>query len=379
MLAEKMRKADRRKIDPTCQFEEQMERPLELHLGEWRKALTAKGTSARQGDEVFSRAAKLRKAVPLAPLPSLAHPDSARRVESWLADFRQPSARPCLPADKTAWTNELAELLGVRPCTVNAHVLRRRLAAAGNGRARLPAGNCGALLEGAQGRSVQTSNHYLAALKQFCRWLVRNRRLPFNPLESLQRGNVRLDRRHDRQTLSRQQLVALLETARASTIFFRGLSGEDRYHLYLTALSIGFRKSELASLAPASFALASEHPTVTIPARMAKNRTLAVQPIKPTVADELAVYLSSKPAGLPVWPGTWSERAAEMLRDDLEAAGIPYVVEGPDGPLYADLHALRHTFIAMLDDAGQPQAGHATGSSLRSAVDDGPLRQGPPA
>jgi hypothetical protein len=46
------------------------------------------------------------------------------------------------------------------------------------------------------------------------------------------------------------------------------------------------------------------------------------------------------------------KKAAEMVSIDLEAAGIPYVVEGTDGPLYADFHSLRHSFIAMLDRSG---------------------------
>ena len=41
-----------------------------------------------------------------------------------------------------------------------------------------------------------------------------------------------------------------------------------------------------------------------------------------------------------------------MLRIDLDAAAIPYAVEGPDGPLYADFHALRHCYIALLDKSG---------------------------
>src|SRR3989442_12720907 len=41
-----------------------------------------------------------------------------------------------------------------------------------------------------------------------------------------------------------------------------------------------------------------------------------------------------------------------MLRIDLDAPGIPYVAEGPDGPLYADFHALRHSYIALLDKSG---------------------------
>ena len=43
---------------------------------------------------------------------------------------------------------------------------------------------------------------------------------------------------------------------------------------------------------------------------------------------------------------------AEMLRRDLEDAGIAYAVDGPDGPEYADFHALRHTYLTMLGRNG---------------------------
>jgi len=55
-----------------------------------------------------------------------------------------------------------------------------------------------------------------------------------------------------------------------------------------------------------------------------------------------------------------------MLRGDLEAAGIPYAVEGVDGPLFADFHALRHTYLTLGGLAGidlrtlQELAGHST-------------------
>ncbi len=55
-----------------------------------------------------------------------------------------------------------------------------------------------------------------------------------------------------------------------------------------------------------------------------------------------------------------------MLRGDLEVAGIPYAVEGPDGPLYADFHALRHTYLTLLSRSGvdlrtaSELAGHST-------------------
>ena len=63
-------------------------------------------------------------------------------------------------------------------------------------------------------------------------------------------------------------------------------------------------------------------------------------------------YLTDRPTGQPVWPGNWADNAADMLRIDLDTAGVTYVVEGPAGPLYADFHSLRHSFISLLDKSG---------------------------
>jgi hypothetical protein len=108
-------------------------------------------------------------------------------------------------------------------------------------------------------------------------------------------------------------------------------------------------------------------PVVTLPARFNKSGKTKVQPLPPDVAERLRVYLSGRPSDSPVWGGTWAEqhRGAEMIRGDLEAAGIPYVVEGPDGPEYADFHALRHSYLTLGGRAGidlrtlQELAGHS--------------------
>src|SRR5262249_4097844 len=84
----------------------------------------------------------------------------------------------------------------------------------------------------------------------------------------------------------------------------------------------------------------------------AKNGRTAVQPLPPDIVEALRGYLVGRSGDQPVWTGTWPAKAAEMIGLDLETAGIPYVVEGPDGPLYADFHALRHSFIALLDRSG---------------------------
>src|SRR5262249_57588038 len=117
-----------------------------------------------------------------------------------------------------------------------------------------------------------------------------------------------------------------------------------------------------------SFARAGARETVTLAAGGNKSRRRKVQPLPPDVAELLREHLRDKPAGQCVWGGTWAKdhRGAEMLRMDLEAAGIPYAVEGPDGPLFADFHSLRHSYLTLGGRAGidlrtlQELAGHST-------------------
>jgi integrase len=204
-----------------------------------------------------------------------------------------------------------------------------------------------------EGRSVQTSNHYLRAIKQFAHWLVKDRRMRDNPLAHLSGGNMKLDRRHDHRNMAPEELAAVLEAARTSTRSFRGLGGIDRYHVYLTASRTGFRAAELASLTPESFGLDETPPVAVLSTKAGKNKKALVrQPLPPDRVEALGGYLKGRPARLPVWPGGWSNRSADMLKVDLEAAGIPYRVEGPEGPLFNDFHGLRHACITSLEAAG---------------------------
>ena len=106
---------------------------------------------------------------------------------------------------------------------------------------------------------------------------------------------------------------------------------------------------------------------MTLAARFAKNRRTKVQPLPFDVAAALREYLDGKPANAPVWGGTWARdhRGAEMLRIDLDAAGIAYAVEGSDGPEYADFHSLRHSYLTLGGRSGidlrtlQELAGHS--------------------
>ncbi len=196
--------------------------------------------------------------------------------------------------------------------------------------------------------SVQSCNFYLAASKQFCRWLVDSDRTDRNPLSRLKRGNVALDRRHDRRALDLDELHRVLDAARVSSVVFRGLTGLDRFWLYAVAMATGLRVSELASLLPSGFHVDSVPPFVRVQAAYTKNRQEVDQPLPPKMVRDLGRYLAGKAEGQAVWPGTWTEKAARMLRIDLDAAGVPYVVDGQ----FADFHALRHSYITLLGRTG---------------------------
>jgi integrase len=194
--------------------------------------------------------------------------------------------------------------------------------------------------------------YYAREVKASTRWLFRRNRIADDPLSDLPGATTVSDYRHDRRPLSESELHSLLAISLESGEFFRGLTGYGGHHLYLTAMATKFRVGELASLTPASFHLDGNPLTVNLRADQTKNGEPAELPLRSDTAEVIRAYLANKPADQPLWPGKWPNLAAEMLRRDLEDAGIPYILIGPSGPLLADFHSLRHAYVALLDKAG---------------------------
>lgn len=203
------------------------------------------------------------------------------------------------------------------------------------------------------GFGAQTATFALSDARRFARWIARKGTgVPPDVFDSLAGFDPDNDRKHARREVSPEELDRVLEAALSSKRDHRGLFGPERYHLYLTAFSTGFRVSELAALTPAHFDLDTELPTVSLPGKVAKNKKRVRPPLHPAVAAALRTFLAGRPVDSPVWGGLWHNNAAAMLRIDLKAAGVPYCVEGPDGKEFADFHALRHTFLSALSAAG---------------------------
>ncbi len=198
------------------------------------------------------------------------------------------------------------------------------------------------------GKSAKTSNHYLDAAKAFTRWLVAARRFRDDPLAYLQGVNVAAEGQRERRSLSAKEIRQLRDAAEAGADY-RDLTGSDRWKLYATALYTGLRRNELAALNPQSFDFDSKPPTVTVEASVSKHRRRDVLPVHDELVDLLRAWVESHPPDASLWPGTWWRRAADMLKRDLKAAGIPAVDERGR---VLDFHALRHTYISNLASAG---------------------------
>ena len=348
-------------------YEAHRSRPVSAHLDDFRAHLEARDNSPAYVGTVLAR---LRAACEGCGFATTADLDAAR-ADAWVASLRRDPPPVALPPGAREFTvPEAARLLGVKLKSVSPLVRRHRLEATGAGRSRrLPRGTVEALLAlRRSGASVETSNQYLAALKNFGNWLAGAGRAPANPFARLKGGNADADRRHPRRELTEGELRRLLAAALASDRSFRGLTGGHRYHLYACACGTGFRAAALASLTPGHFDLDADPPTVELGVRKDKSRRGKVQPLPADVADILRAWLAGRPRDEPLWPGTWAKYrvGADLLRIDLDAAGIPYAADGPDGPEYADFHALRHTYLTLGGRAGidlrtlQELAGHST-------------------
>jgi integrase len=359
MLADLVRRVARKSAGMADDFEGHRGRPLAEHLLEWEAELRTRPRGKRKRppstEHVRRTIARVRRVLDGCCFV-LAGDIALTPVQDYLQQLTSERRLVDPGPGREAFTrDELAALLEVGPQTVRSLIKRHRLAATGNGKARrYPRSTAIALLDLArQGLGTCTVGYYAREVKAFTRWLAKRKRLPEDPLTDLPGASADdSDHRRERRALNAEELRRLLAAAMRSVIPFRGMTGPDRHHLYLVAMGTGFRAKELAALCPEHFELGNDLPVIRLSANVAKNGRTALQPITFEMAETLSEFLKGRSEGCRVWAGTWHERAADMLRIDLEAAGISYTADGPEGPLYGDFHSLRHSYVAMLDRAG---------------------------
>ena len=205
-----------------------------------------------------------------------------------------------------------------------------------------------------QRRSPRTTNAALVAVKAWARWLAESNRIREVPrgLASLKRYSQEVDRVRVRRALTPEEFERLIRrTEEAGLIVTRKegrggkpvgwLTGHERAALYRLAAGTGFRANELRSLTRESFEL-GDKPVVVCSAGYSKRKRTDRQPIRPDLAEVLRPFVEATEPGQPVF--AVPEKTAEMLKADMERAGIPYEVNGK----VADFHALRGLYVTGL-------------------------------
>jgi integrase len=226
MLAELERDAELRKAGLKSPFEEQARRPLVDHLRDFERNLFDRGNTEAHCLGVTKRASRIVSECGFRFVGDI----SASRVQSFLSQLKD------------------------------------------------------------SGLAQQTVNHYLRAIKQFSRWLVRDQRSADDRLAYLIGGNVKTDLRIERRELTSEEIEWLLDQTYAGPSRM-GLTGHQRFLLYAAAIGTGLRASELASLTPLHFELTTDPPTVRIDASDEKARRGDVLPLPADLAALLLPVL----------------------------------------------------------------------------------------
>ncbi len=264
-------------------------RGLMDHLGDFKRSMEAKGTSAKQAQQVYNRVERVFDGCRFASWSDI----SGSAIQTFLHGLRQDTKEK-------------------------------------------------------RGMSAQTYNAYRQSLKQFCKWMVVEQRASVSPIEHLSGLNVRADRRHVRRPLALDEIHRLLTVTQTEPARF-GTTGPERAMLYHLALDTGLRANELRSLTRASFDLDSECPTVTVAAAYSKRGRDDRQPLRAEMVEAIRPYLATKAPAAPAFLMPRKENVSKMIRADFEAVGIARLDEAGR---VVDFHALRHTFITSLAQSG---------------------------
>ncbi len=187
--------------------------------------------------------------------------------------------------------------------------------------------------------SPDTLNHYLGHANAFLNWAVKNGRLTANPLRVVGKVETRGHERCVRRALTDAELTKLVQSSGS-----RGL-------VYLLAAYTGLRRGEIRKLVWEDLHLDGPHPYIEARASTTKNKTRAVIPLVPVLAEALREKFTRR---APAFPRVFPDGipSAKKLAKDLTACRIP-VIDALGRRV--DFHALRHTYATILAQAGIPR------------------------
>jgi integrase len=188
--------------------------------------------------------------------------------------------------------------------------------------------------------SPKTLNDFLTSMRSVLNWMVKQGRIGFNPLRSLDLLPARDEKRRPRRALTDEEASRLVDGSGE-----RGLA-------YLVALTTGMRLGELQQVEVRDIRLDDPSPKIAARAATTKNRKDAALPLHPGVAERLRAFLAGRNLDAEDKAFEPLLRPRRQFKRDLEAVGIPS--KDAEGRI-VDFHSLRYTFCTNLQRLNVPQ------------------------
>lgn len=186
-----------------------------------------------------------------------------------------------------------------------------------------------------KGLSKRTVGYYAKAFRQFCTWMLEEKRIKEVPVIHCERPPKNYGRAYELDDFQKLLEAALSGPER------EGLTGYVRYVCYVIAVETGLRRGELRSLTPASFDFKNN--VVFVSGEHTKNGEDAVQEFSAKTAGLLKEFIANKMPGVQLFPVP--NRSSIMIKADCQAAGVE-VVDNTGQSL--NFHSLRHTCGSFL-------------------------------
>ncbi len=202
-----------------------------------------------------------------------------------------------------------------------------------------------------EGSSKTTAGHYLDCLKSFLNWAQLDQRINNNPIAKIAKPARDSERKG---ILTAEQFMHLIKDTFDKNILIGRTTGQERAILYLLAGTTGIRKNELLSLTWSDINILADNPFICIRACIAKNHKEALQPLAPMAVSILqALKASIRPKDTDrVFPAfKKSINTADLIRDDLKAAGLPLFDRENNEIVF---HSLRNSYISFLANSQTP-------------------------
>lgn len=196
------------------------------------------------------------------------------------------------------------------------------------------------------GMSQQTAHFYVQSFRRFSRWMVENGHAGQTP----KINSVTVPENYGRP-FELTEFEALLRAAKMGPERY-GLTGYQRYVLYIVACETGLRRGELRSLKVKSIDF--DKATIFVEGGnggATKNQSPATQNFNLSTRQLLREYVRGKMPDVQLFP--IHDKSAKMIQADCEDAGIE--VENSEGKKLT-FHSLRHTCGSyLLAQGAQPK------------------------